>query len=91
MTLSDHLRNLAALPKVRPDFGLLMTINLGIGYCTPPLGVSLYISGTIANKNLVYVSRAVMPFILIQIGILLLLTFFPSIVLLLPRLIYGTN
>jgi len=70
-------------------FGLLMTINLGIGYCTPPLGVSLYISGTIANKNLVYVSRAVMPFILIQIGILLLLTFFPDIVLLLPRLIYG--
>lgn len=71
-------------------FGLLMTINLGIGYCTPPLGVSLYISGTIANKNLVYVSRAVMPFILIQIGILLLLTFFPDIVLLLPRLIYGS-
>lgn len=70
-------------------FGLLMTINLGIGYCTPPLGVSLYISGAIVNKNIIYVSRAVMPFILIQIAILLLLTFFPDIVLLLPRLIYG--
>ena len=70
-------------------FGLLMTINLGIGYCTPPLGVSLYISGAIVNKNIIYVSRAVMPFILIQIGILLLLTFFPDIVLFLPRLIYG--
>ncbi len=70
-------------------FGLLMTINLGIGYCTPPLGVSLYISGAIVNKNLLYVSRAVMPFILIQIAILLLLTFCPDIVLFLPRLIYG--
>jgi C4-dicarboxylate transporter DctM subunit len=70
-------------------FGLLMTINLGIGYCTPPLGVSLYISGAVANRNLLYVSRAVLPFILIQIGILLLLTYWPDLVLLLPRMIYG--
>jgi C4-dicarboxylate transporter DctM subunit len=32
-------------------FGLIMTINLAIGYCTPPVGVSLYITGTISNKN----------------------------------------
>jgi tripartite ATP-independent transporter DctM subunit len=70
-------------------FGLLMTINLGIGYCTPPLGVSLYISGAVANRNLLFVSRAVLPFILIQIGILLLLTYWPDLVLLLPRLVYG--
>ncbi len=70
-------------------FGLLMTINLGIGYCTPPLGVSLYISGAVADRNLIYVSRAVMPFLAIQIVILLILTFWPDLVLLLPRLVYG--
>lgn len=70
-------------------FGLLMTINLGIGYCTPPLGVSLYISGATVDRDLVYVSRAVLPFILIQVAILLLLTFWPDLVLLLPRLVYG--
>ncbi len=70
-------------------FGLLMTINLGIGYCTPPLGVSLYITGATVHKNIVYVSKAVMPFLFIQIGILLVLTFWPDLVLLLPRLIYG--
>ncbi len=70
-------------------FGLLMTINLGIGYCTPPLGVSLYISGARVHKNLIYISKAVIPFLLIQIAILVLLTFCPDIVLLLPRLIYG--
>jgi C4-dicarboxylate transporter DctM subunit len=70
-------------------FGLLMTINLGIGYCTPPLGVSLYISGARVHKNLIYISKAVIPFLLIQVAILLLLTFCPDIVLLLPRLIYG--
>ncbi|GAB4174912.1 MAG: TRAP transporter large permease subunit [Geothermobacteraceae bacterium] len=70
-------------------FGLLMTINLGIGYCTPPLGVSLYISGATVDRNLIYVSRAVIPFLLIQIGILLLLTYWPGLVLLLPKLVYG--
>jgi C4-dicarboxylate transporter DctM subunit len=70
-------------------FGLLMTINLGIGYCTPPLGVSLYISGAVVDRNLVYVSKAVMPFILIQIAILLVLTYWADLVLFLPRLVYG--
>ena len=70
-------------------FGLLMTINLGIGYCTPPLGVSLYITGATVDKNIVYVSKAVLPFLFIQVGILLLMTFWPGLVLLLPRLVYG--
>ena len=70
-------------------FGLLMTINLGIGYCTPPLGVSLYITGAAVDRNLLYVSKAVMPFVLIQIGILLILTYWADLVLFLPRLVYG--
>lgn len=70
-------------------FGLIMTINLGIGYCTPPLGVSLYISGATVDRDIVYVTKAVLPFLLIQIVILFILTFFPDIVLLLPRLVYG--
>jgi len=72
-------------------FGLLMTINLGIGYCTPPLGVSLYISGAVVDRGLLYVSRAVLPFLLIQIALLLLLTYCPDLVLLLPRLVYGVG
>ncbi|TKB10753.1 TRAP transporter large permease [Desulforhopalus sp. IMCC35007] len=70
-------------------FGLIMTINLGIGYCTPPLGVSLYISGATVDRDIVYVTRAVIPFLVIQVIILFVLTFMPDIVLLLPRLVYG--
>jgi C4-dicarboxylate transporter DctM subunit len=70
-------------------FGLLMTINLGIGYCTPPLGVSLYISGAVVDRNLVYVSKAVMPFVLIQLAILLILTYWADLVIFLPHLVYG--
>lgn len=70
-------------------FGLVMTINLAIGYCTPPLGVSLFIAGAAVNRNLIFVSKAVLPFILIQFAILLILTYWPDLVLWLPRLVYG--
>ncbi len=66
-------------------FGLIMTVNLAIGYCTPPMGVSLYITGAIAKRNLIYVSKAVLPFIIIQIAVLLFLTFLPDVVLWLPK------
>jgi C4-dicarboxylate transporter DctM subunit len=63
-----------------------MTVNLAIGYCTPPMGVSLYITGSIANRDIVYVSKAVMPFLAIQIGVLMIITYLPGLVLWLPRL-----
>ncbi|MFC1798517.1 TRAP transporter large permease [Thermodesulfobacteriota bacterium] len=66
-------------------FGLIMTVNLAIGYCTPPMGVSLYITGAIANKDLIYVSKAVIPFIIIQIAVLFFLTYVPNAVLWLPK------
>ena len=67
-------------------FGLILTVNLAIGYCTPPMGVSLYITGAISNKNLIYVSKAVIPFIAIQIAVLFFITYFPNAVLWLPQL-----
>ncbi len=66
-----------------------MTVNLGIGYCTPPLGVSLYISGSVADKSLLFVSKAVLPFLVIQILLLFVFTYWADLVLLLPRLVYN--
>jgi C4-dicarboxylate transporter DctM subunit len=68
-------------------FGLIMTVNLAIGYCTPPMGVSLYITGAMANRDLIYVSKAVIPFIIIQIIVLGFITYFPDMILWLPRLV----
>jgi C4-dicarboxylate transporter DctM subunit len=70
-------------------FGLLMTINLGIGYCTPPLGVSLYIASAVADRDILYITRAVMPFLLIQVALLMLYTYWPDLVLFLPKLLYA--
>jgi C4-dicarboxylate transporter DctM subunit len=66
-------------------FGLIMTVNLAIGYCTPPMGVSLYITGAISNKDIIYVSKAVIPFIIIQMTVLFIITYIPDVVLWLPR------
>jgi C4-dicarboxylate transporter DctM subunit len=66
-------------------FGTLMTVNLAIGYCTPPVGVSLYITGSIANKDIIYVTRAVIPFLLIQLTVLFLVAYWPEGNLWLPR------
>ncbi|MFC1875876.1 TRAP transporter large permease [Thermodesulfobacteriota bacterium] len=66
-------------------FGLIMTVNLAIGYCTPPMGVSLYITGAMANRNLIYVSKAVIPFIIIQMIVLGIITYLPDMVLWLPK------
>jgi C4-dicarboxylate transporter DctM subunit len=66
-------------------FGTLMTVNLAIGYCTPPVGVSLYITGSIANKDIIYVSRAVLPFLLIQLAVLFIVAYWPEGNLWLPR------
>ncbi|MBI5250124.1 MAG: TRAP transporter large permease [Desulfomonile tiedjei] len=67
-------------------FGLLMTVNLAIGYCTPPVGVSLYITGAMVNKDLIWVTKACLPFLIIQISVLMLMTYVPDFVLWLPRM-----
>lgn len=68
-------------------FGLIMTVNLAIGYCTPPMGVSLFITGSIARRDILYISKSVLPFLAIQILVLLFLTYSPNVVLFLPRLL----
>jgi C4-dicarboxylate transporter DctM subunit len=68
-------------------FGLIMTVNMAIGYCTPPVGVSLYITGSIAKRDIIYVTRAVMPFLIIQFAVLMLMTYMPDWVLWLPRVL----
>ena len=67
-------------------FGLIMTVNLAIGYCTPPMGVSLYITGAIGKRDLIFVSKAVIPFLIIQLFVLMLMTYLPDIVLSFPKM-----
>jgi C4-dicarboxylate transporter DctM subunit len=67
-------------------FGVVMTVNLMIGTITPPVGVCLYVACGISDVRLDQISKAVIPFLLIEIAVLFLITYFPDIIMVLPRL-----
>jgi tripartite ATP-independent transporter DctM subunit len=69
-------------------FGTIVVINLSIGLATPPVGVCLFIACGIAKEPIERVSIVMLPMIAIAIGILMLVTFVPSISLFLPSLFF---
>jgi len=68
-------------------FALIMLVNLNIGLATPPLGVCLFVACPIAGVSMAKISRAIAPFILMEVVALLIITFIPELVLVLPRLL----
>ncbi|NLK37075.1 MAG: TRAP transporter large permease subunit, partial [Epulopiscium sp.] len=68
-------------------FGIIMVVNLAIGFITPPLGVNLFVASRVGEASLDEVIKGIVPFLIIMIGILLVLTFIPSISLFLPNLL----
>ncbi len=71
-------------------FGVVICVNLMIGTITPPVGVCLYVACGISQVRLDQISRAVIPFLLVEIVVLLLITYVPGIILFLPAL-FGPN
>ena len=60
-------------------FGLLFILNLGIGVITPPVGTVLYVVSGIGGIKFSYLVKKLMPFMLVEIGMLFLLLFFPDL------------
>ncbi len=69
-------------------FGLILVINLLIGAVTPPFGVCLYIVSDIAKVPFFKVIRETLPFLIPLIATLLLVTYFPPLVLYIPNLVF---
>lgn len=65
-------------------FGVLLTVNLAIGFCTPPLGVNLFVASGVSGVSIEKLSLAILPFFVGMILLLLLVTFIPALSLLLP-------
>ena len=80
------------LPIVTPlgvdpvHFGVIMVVNLAIGFITPPVGVNLFVASGIANLRLERIAKAALPMLGLMILVLLLLTYIPDICLWLPNL-----
>jgi C4-dicarboxylate transporter DctM subunit len=67
--------------------GAIVVINFAVGMATPPFGYSLFVGAAISGISVERISVALWPMLLVQIVVLLLLTFIPSITLFLPNLL----
>lgn len=65
------------------QFGVIMVVNLAIGFVTPPIGVNLFVASSLTDVPVMGIAKKAMPMIIYFILALLLITFIPSISLLL--------
>ena len=70
-------------------FGMVMVVNLALGMITPPFGVNLFAACTVARISLDQIIRHLIPFVLVIIACLMLITYLPAISLTLRDLVYA--
>lgn len=68
-------------------FGVILVVNAMIGLITPPYGLLLFITANITRQPIGAVVKELLPFIVVLIGALAVITFVPDLVLFLPRLL----
>lgn len=60
-------------------FGIIMVVNLAIGFVTPPVGVNLFVASGVAGTKIEQISKVVLPLVGIMLIILLLITYIPTL------------
>ena len=68
-------------------WGIMMIVNVEIGFLTFPFGLNLFVAMGIAKRPLTYVARAVGPFLILLFLCLLMVTYIPSLSTWLPNLL----
>ena len=68
-------------------FGVVMSINVTIGLATPPMGLVLFVASNLSKVSFEQIAKEAIPFILYEICIVFLISFFPVLILGLPRLL----
>ncbi len=84
--LTPILLPVASLVGIDPiHLGVVMVLNLMVGLITPPVGLCLFVVADIADLPVVRLIRALLPFFLPLISVLLLITYVPELVMYLPH------
>ncbi len=68
-------------------FGIIVTLNIGIGMITPPFGLDIFVASSTLNKPVITIIRGILPFLLVNIFVLLIITYIPEVSTFLPSLI----
>jgi C4-dicarboxylate transporter DctM subunit len=87
MVLAPILLPVALTLGMSPiHFGIIMVVNLAIGFITPPLGINLFVAARIGKEPLETVTGGIVPFIIAMIACLMLITYIPQISMFQPNL-----
>ena len=70
------------------QFGIVMMLNLGIGLCTPPVGSALFVGCAVGKTSIEDTAKALLPFYVTMVVVLMLVTFIPDIVMFVPDRFY---
>ena len=68
-------------------FGIIMVVNMEVGMCHPPVGLNLYVASGITKMGITELTVAVWPWLLSMLAFLLLVTYWPTLSLWLPRML----
>ena len=66
-------------------FGIMMTVNMEVGMCHPPVGLNLYVASGITKMGITELTVAVWPWLLTMLVFLVVVTYWPPISLWLPK------
>jgi C4-dicarboxylate transporter DctM subunit len=66
-------------------FGILITVNMEVGLCHPPVGLNLYVASGIAKMGITELTVAVLPWLVTMLVFLAMITYIPALSLWLPR------
>ncbi len=61
------------------QFGIIITVNLAIGFITPPYGINLFVASAISGESIEGISKQILPFVLAMLVCLMLFTYVPSV------------
>jgi C4-dicarboxylate transporter DctM subunit len=67
--------------------GIIMVVNMEIGMITPPVGLNLFVTAGITGHDIVWVVKAALPWLMLLLFFLILITYIPQISLFLPEYI----
>jgi C4-dicarboxylate transporter DctM subunit len=68
--------------------GIIMTVNLEIGMVTPPVGLNLFVTSGITGMSIFEVVRAALPWLMVLLAFLVIVTYVPQLSLFLPNLLF---
>src|SRR5664279_3079547 len=68
-------------------FGIMMTVNMEVGMCHPPVGLNLYVASGITKMGIAELTVAVWPWLLTMLVFLVIVTYWPGLSLFLPNLL----